>query len=114
MIDGQGKKIIIYQHGVFKLIEFGEVKGKKEVGIYIKGHAGFSQNGNDIVCAAVSAVGQTAAQGCLLKDKETKIKGWESGSLSFSCRKTVETNAIVKTDIAGLMAIKQQYPSCFY
>lgn len=97
------------------MITFGEVKPYKDdgkTGIYIRGHADYAK-GDDIVCAAVSAIGQTAAQGCGYYDSKTDVQHCQKGHIVFVCDKTAETVAIINTALLGLNAIKLQYPQCF-
>ena len=97
------------------MITFGEIKAYKEpdkTGLYIRGHADYAK-GDDIVCAAVSAIGQTAAQGCKCYDKKTEIRQQKKGHIVFVCYKTAESIAIINAALLGLNAIKLQYPQCF-
>jgi len=84
-------------------------------GFSIEGHAEYAEYGRDIVCAAVSAVSQTAVIGLqkLLKGKPKVVQ--EKGrlilrlpeDLSFEQRQI--GNAVLKTMYWGLEAVKNEY-----
>lgn len=94
------------------MISFGRTKKEKgEIGFWIRGHANYKKD-NDIVCAAVSAIGQTAAQGCQVY-ADTEIYHCEPGHIEFITRKNEKTDAIIKSSILGLQGIKESYPQCF-
>lgn len=88
-----------------------------EAGFSVKGHAGLQLKGNDIVCAAVSALTQTAI---VALENITGIRQdirQQEGSLSstFQCtdidgeqRKAIEI--IIYTMLLGLLEIRKQYP----
>ena len=82
----------------------------------VKGHAGYEEAGRDIVCAAVSAVAQTAVIGltdvvgirpetvqkdgllhCILPDKMSEKEQAMAGT-------------VLRTMLAGLRSIKYGYP----
>ena len=96
------------------MISFGRLKLDDDMtGMFIHGHANYAKEGEDIVCAAVSGIGCSAAQGCQIYDTNTQIRHCEKGNIEFVCKKTAETEAIARTALAGLFSIKEQYPQCF-
>ncbi len=88
-----------------------------EAGFSVQGHAGLQKKGNDIVCAAVSILAQTAV---LALENIAGIRQdikQEEGVLSsiFQCdsiedeeRKAIEV--ILYTTLLGLMEMRKQYP----
>jgi hypothetical protein len=82
------------------------------IGYDIDGHAEYADTGEDVVCAAVSAIAQTALAGLieLLKCKEThKMK---KGRLSVQLlqKPDKQTDAVLKTMELGLRQIAIQSP----
>lgn len=78
--------------------------------MYVRGHADYSF-GDDIVCAGISAIGQTAMLG--VTEYEVDVKHCESGKLEFDCRDTVEARAVIKAALRGIDSIRIEYPQCF-
>lgn len=70
------------------------------------GHAGFSDDGQDIVCAAASLlmINTINAIEKYLPDDFTMVSDDESGSIDFSLKKhpTAETTLLLKTMLLGL------------
>lgn len=98
------------------MIEYGRVEhyeDKTKTGLYIRGHANYVKKGHDPVCAAVSAIGQTAMAGCMVFDDRTHVKQCRKGYMVFVCKDNTETNAIIRTALMGLNGVKKQYPQCF-
>ena len=84
---------------------------KSVVGFSIKGHAGMAEHGQDIVCAAVSALAQTALLGLtmyLKRDVSYKMKK-QSGRLSVKLngKPDVRTDVVFETMLLGLLEIKK-------
>ncbi len=82
-------------------------------GFHISGHAEYSEAGSDIVCAAVSALSQTALLGLLhyMPDDVTYQIDEENGFLTVHVQKCCETSQIIfHTMVLGLEQIAQQYP----
>ncbi|HHW56904.1 MAG TPA: ribosomal-processing cysteine protease Prp [Clostridia bacterium] len=82
----------------------------------IKGHAGYGEYGKDIVCAAVSAISQTAILG-LENLRSVKIKKKiREGDLEVvivekGCEEdNIRLNAILETMVMGLKDIAEDYP----
>lgn len=77
----------------------------------ITGHAGYSQRGNDIVCAGVSAIAYTLL-GFLENsrdDVEELASATASGELSVSCTGGVRAGMAFEMALIGLMQIANQY-----
>jgi uncharacterized protein YsxB (DUF464 family) len=82
-----------------------------------KGHSGYGKQGEDIVCAAVSSLIESAALGVLkyLNLKNTYVKS-EKGSFELSISKNMDienrnkVDAILETMVLGLKEIEKQYP----
>ena len=81
--------------------------------ITIKGHAGYADAGNDIVCAAVSALAQTLIR-CIEDLTETKIEydissGWidiKHGILSE------RASVLIESFFIGVYMAAEEYPDC--
>lgn len=71
-----------------------------------KGHAGYGERGQDIVCAAVSALTQTAAVAAKRHRGEVK-KG--DGHIEVQCANT-EYTPVLEAIAEGLKMIARQYP----
>ena len=97
------------------MVTYGIVKhiDKNKTGLYIRGHANYVKKGPDIVCAAVSAIGQTAGLGVERFDSTAELKRNQNGYWMFVCDSTAETRAIIVTAIAALDVLREQYPQCF-
>lgn len=95
------------------MVTYGLVKHleKDKTGIFIRGHANYAKKGADIVCAAVSTIGQVAALGVSKYDPQVEVKQMTTGHISFTCKRTPETEAIIYTAIAGLDEVAKEYPS---
>ncbi len=90
-------------------------EGKHIQGFEISGHTGYADHGEDIVCAAISAVSQTCAIGIteVLRIKADTFADGESGLLRLSLptgESSGEAQAVLATMIAGLKSIQDQYP----
>lgn len=88
---------------------------KRIKGFKVEGHAGYAKEGEDICCAGVSAVTQTALLG-LLKNLDsnptyTVEKGWLNCVLSDSMSQTDMEKAqlILTTMEAGLISLEDAY-----
>ncbi len=83
----------------------------------VSGHAGYANKGEDIVCAAVSAIVQTAVMGIsdvLSIDMEyTQTKGYASFCLphDISLEQIRSAQIILETMLIGLKSIELQYGS---
>lgn len=81
------------------------------------GHASFGEHGRDIVCAAVSALLQTAVIGLQSRLGEAMVHvEISSGSLKcnllgeLSDRERECADVILETILSGLLQIRDQYP----
>lgn len=88
-------------------------KNKRIIGFEVKGHSGFAQEGSDIVCAAISALTQTAVMGFEQVAKAQMTYRIQEGRL-FCRLNDMESNiraqAIMDATILGLEEIERQYP----
>lgn len=86
------------------------------LGFEIVGHAGFAEAGEDIVCAAISAISQTAILGLteVLKLEVDCTIDDERGRLRAMLPKGAPQGAqiILGTMVEGLVSIHRQYPDC--
>lgn len=79
------------------------------LGFIVKGHADYATRGQDIVCAGVSAIAQTALLGL---DHYNPIKVLQrEGYLRVIVESDDHTSdAIIKTMLLGLHELQRQYP----
>ncbi|MDO4922321.1 ribosomal-processing cysteine protease Prp [Phascolarctobacterium sp.] len=84
------------------------------VGYKVSGHAGYSEEGTDIVCSAVSALTQAPLLGLErhLKLKPSYVVNQEDGILeaALNSAPTDLTQAILQTMVYGLQSIERQCP----
>ena len=88
-------------------------RGGRLYGFEAGGHAGYAPSGEDIVCAAVSALTQTALLGLeeVLKVRVDWKVDEKKGALSaFVQESTDGTEVVLRTLEAGLTNIAGQYP----
>ena len=88
-------------------------RGGRLYGFEAGGHAGYAPSGEDIVCAAVSALTQTALLGLgeVLKVPVEWSVDEEKGALSAFVRESTDgTEVVLRTLEAGLKNIAGQYP----
>ena len=90
-------------------------KGGRIAGFRAKGHTGFAEHGSDIVCAAVSAVTQTACLG-LMKNLKTQPEiVQKDGELRLSLpegmteRDEERAELILGTMLEGLGSVQENY-----
>lgn len=83
-------------------------------GFRSEGHAGFADYGEDIVCAAVSVLTQTAVLGlkehCDVDLQLEQSPGWLHCALEGETHASDAAEAVLETMILGLDAIARQYP----
>lgn len=92
------------------MIVFKEITKHGKTGLSVRGHADYAVKGADIVCAAVSAIAQTAYIGVQrFADIEPEPR-CRDGDICFCSEKTLETVAIVVAALMGLREIAAQYP----
>lgn len=85
----------------------------------VKGHAGYAPHGEDIVCAAVSALVQTTVLGIAenigLEPEVTVKDGYLGCELPAMNEKEKElVYLLVEVMLTGLREIKKQYPKYLY
>jgi uncharacterized protein YsxB (DUF464 family) len=88
-------------------------RGGRLYGFCASGHAGYAPEGEDIVCAAVSALTQSALLGLgeVLKAPVEWSRDEGKGALSaFVAESTEGTELLLRTLEAGLRNIAGQYP----
>lgn len=79
-------------------------------GFEISGHSGYSEAGSDIVCAAISVLGQTALLGLLDYDEKHVQYSIDDGALTVHVMKDgIVPQAILHTMELGLKEISKQY-----
>lgn len=96
------------------IIQLERNRGRQFSGFVISGHAEYSEAGSDIVCAAVSALSQTALLGLLHYIPQNVIYHMEeeNGFLTVRVEKCCEVSQVIfHTMVLGLEQIAQQYPS---
>ena len=83
--------------------------------IRMQGHAGYAEHGKDIVCAAVSVLANELVLACTNAEQTGEISHLhmmrESGlvALSFHYEKVKSVDDIIKTILACLYLIEQDY-----
>lgn len=89
------------------------------MGFVISGHASFGVHGEDIVCAAISALSQTAILGLVHLAKASPDFHQEDGLLScqispdLTGEPLAQAHIILKTMFLGIKNIADQYPVLF-
>jgi uncharacterized protein YsxB (DUF464 family) len=79
-------------------------------GFRISGHSGYSEEGSDIVCAAVSALAQTALLGLMKYAPSQTAYEVEDGFLSVRLSQvSPQGQVILETMVLGFEQIVQQY-----
>jgi len=82
-----------------------------------KGHSGYHDSGKDIVCAAISAILQTALLGIIAFDHEITEYSTEDGFLECNLAKKsandfeIQIQSVVTTAALGCLNIAIQYPA---
>ena len=87
------------------------VKGERVQEVEVSGHGG-GKAGSDIVCAAVSAITETALAGLLHYGPKGVAWKMREGYISIQAKAASETSiaAIMTTMLLGLKQIEQEYP----
>lgn len=85
------------------------------IGVEVKGHTGYARAGKDIVCAAISAVVQTAYLGiksltALELDVTTNEGYFRMAIVGGSASEKEKANLILNTMMLGLKDIQSGYP----
>lgn len=95
------------------MIRYERVGEGGKLGLAVRGHAtGHESPSGNVVCAAVSAVAETAVRGCAHYDGAIKAEDG-AGLLAFRCRSTPETAAIITAALLQMQEIEKRYPECF-
>ena len=90
-------------------------RGNTYVGFCMEGHSGYAEAGEDIVCAAVSAITQTAAMGVSELVRCPAALEIKDGGLYLMLEKTVkgsklqQAELILGTMLLGLRSVEQDY-----
>lgn len=85
-------------------------------GLTVEGHAGYGDKGEDIVCAGVSALAETAVIGLRqvagIKPAVTRQDGYLDVRLpaGLAGEAAAAAETILKTTVAGLRDIARSYP----
>ena len=82
------------------------------VEVEVKGHSGYAKHGQDIVCAAISALTQTALLGLIKHVKlqvEHEVAAEEYLRFSLRGQENEQTDAILETMLYGLQEIADAY-----
>jgi uncharacterized protein YsxB (DUF464 family) len=82
----------------------------------VSGHAGYAEAGEDIVCAGVSAVTQTALRGLQnYLSEPPRVEGGSDGYLQvelpdLAAEDAVKADLIIGTMLIGLADLQETYP----
>ena len=78
----------------------------------VLGHAGYNDNGRDIVCAGVSAVTYSLVGWLVNHEKDTSYlyKFMRSGFTTIICEGNEAVNTAFEVAVIGLAQIAKQYP----
>lgn len=96
-----------------------EYQGEQIAAFSIRGHAGYAPHGEDIYCAGVSAISQTAILGLfknLSKGPQVKVVEGEDNLLEcflpedLSQEDRYKAQLILSTMEAGLLSLEDAYP----
>ena len=82
----------------------------KELALCMEGHAGFAEQGKDIVCAAASMLGQALVSALGGVSGITLNVRISPGKLYVDATSTPETRAMFKVAAAGLSDLTKKYP----
>jgi uncharacterized protein len=84
------------------------------VRLTVSGHAGFADHGNDIVCAAASALVQTAAHGVVTFCGSARALTHDDPSgdyvLEVPRGGNARAQAVLESTVSGLRAIARRHP----
>lgn len=84
------------------------IKGGYERGFIVVGHAESAEHGQDLVCAAVSAITQTTLLGLqMFASIHKEVK--DGFMLAEVTRPNIQSYALIKSMIAGLALIEMQH-----
>ena len=78
--------------------------------ISIKGHAGYAENGYDIVCASVSSIAITTINAIISIDKDSIVYSEEDGLIELGILKSSDIiNKLLDNMMNMLEELKEQY-----
>ncbi|MCL2088516.1 MAG: ribosomal-processing cysteine protease Prp [Oscillospiraceae bacterium] len=90
-------------------IEFYQ-KGKELIGFTIRGHSGYAQRGQDIVCAGVSSATELVINTIINSfDKNTKIRMGENSVYFLLGKETKSACALLKSYYLHIKGIAEEY-----
>jgi uncharacterized protein YsxB (DUF464 family) len=88
-----------------------KLENNKIIYLEVKGHANYSKNGMDIVCAGASMLCYTIANALeSYKNSATYLIKENSFEFTF-IENSVESNLLLKTLYEGMLMLKEQYPN---
>ena len=92
-------------------VEF--IRAEDYYGLSIEGHAGYSDNGNDIVCAGASAIAYTLLGYLINLDINTLDYKDHSGDFFVNCE-TDDERVEIAFEMAkiGFLQLENTYPQC--
>jgi uncharacterized protein len=94
-------------------IDFLVTKENKPTGLTLKGHAGLSEKGTDILCAAVSVLSENLGESLQhllsIPADVTKAGGLYSVRIKKS-QATNQTELLFSSVLLGLQVLQKQYP----
>lgn len=89
--------------------------GYREVWIDLSGHADYAEKGKDIVCAAVSSLFFSTANG-LMDFTKAKVEVYEKryidgrgGSMMHVQSLSIESDLLLKSMLSGMIELSKQY-----
>ena len=91
------------------------VKDDRITGFRAKGHSGYAQRGEDIVCAAVSALTQTACMGLTELVKADAVISQKDGELRLEIPEGLEpekrdkAELLLRMMLMGLRSVEKDY-----
>ncbi len=85
-------------------------RGGRIVRLHVHGHAGTAPYGQDLVCAAVSAIVQTAALGLGRLDRDAPQAKVRDGDVLWQGESGDPGQVILETCLLGLQDIAASYP----
>lgn len=91
-----------------------DMSNESEYELTIQGHAGYSENGNDIVCAGASAIAYTLLGYLNNCDDVIDLEYADrSGDFSLVCSgDSVRVQTAFEMALIGFMQLESTYPQC--
>lgn len=78
----------------------------------VEGHAGYSKQGNDIVCAAVSSISWTLIGYLVEEEPEYTAADTDRGYMEVTCTGGEKAANAFDMAVLGYRQIAQKYPQC--